>query len=63
MIQTLQHYEFAILIPLLGGLLVLLFHNHENFREACSIVHGIVLFLYIVQLIGLTSGDNTALFL
>ncbi len=58
MIQALQHYELAVLIPLLGGLLILLFHNHTKTREACSIFVGIILFLYITQLIGLVTEDD-----
>jgi len=57
MVQTLQHYELAVLIPLLGGLLILLFHNHTKIRETCSIFVGIILFLYITQLIGLVTED------
>ena len=57
MVQTLQHYELAVLIPLLGGLLILLFHNHTKIRETCSIFAGIILFLYITQLIGLVTED------
>ncbi len=48
--QLLQHYELALLIPLLGGLLILLLHNHAQLREASSIITGVCLFLYIVQL-------------
>jgi len=39
-----------LLIPLLGGLLILLLRNHPQLREASSIVTGVCLFLYIVQL-------------
>ncbi len=58
MFQLLQHYELAVVIPLLGGLFVLLFHGHAQFREASSIVTGVCLFLYILQLVRL--GGETA---
>ncbi len=51
MAQLLQHYELAILIPLLGGLLILIFHNHSQLREISSIATGIVLFIYVLQLL------------
>ena len=50
MLQVLQHYEIAILIPLLGGLLILLLHKHVQIREASSIFTGIILFLFVFQL-------------
>ncbi len=51
MIQFLQHYELAVLIPLFGGLPILLFHNHAQLREASSIIFGVILFLYVTQLL------------
>ena len=51
MIQILQHYELALLIPLFGGLLILLLNKHAQFREAISVLTGVILFLYITQLI------------
>jgi len=53
MSQLFQHYEIAILIPLFAALLVLLFHKHQQLREASSVLAGIVLFLYITQLVSL----------
>jgi len=50
MLQILLHYELAVLIPLIGGLLILLFHKHAQLRETSSIFIGIILFLYITQL-------------
>ncbi len=50
MAQILQHYEFAVLIPLLGGLLILFFHKYEQLREASSIFTGFILFLYVLLL-------------
>lgn len=50
MVSLLQHYELALLIPLLGGALILLFRNHPLLRETTSILTGICLFLYVIQL-------------
>ena len=51
MLQLFQHYEIAILIPLVAALLVLLFHKHEQLREVSSILTGIILFLFVTQLL------------
>ena len=53
MMQFLEHLELAILIPLLGGIFVLAFHSRPRLREASSILAGVLLFLYITQLLGL----------
>ena len=50
MFQVLQHYELAIVIPLLGALFILVFHKYEQLREASSILAGLCLFLYVYQL-------------
>ena len=51
MIQLLQHYELAVLIPLFGVLPILLFHNHAQLRESSSIIVGVILFLYVTLLL------------
>ena len=58
MILLLQHLELALLIPLLGGALVLLFRNRPRLREASSLFAGILLFLYITQLLGLYHASS-----
>ncbi len=52
MTDFLQHFELAISIPLLAGLLILLFRNHAQLREASSLLAAIILFLFTAQLIG-----------
>ncbi len=51
MSQLFQHYEIAILIPLVAAILVLVFHKNAQLRETCSILAGIILFLFVTQLI------------
>ena len=51
MSELFQHYEIAIIIPAIAALLVAAFHNKSNLREASSIIVGIILFLYISQLL------------
>ena len=60
MTQLLQHLELSILIPLLGGVFVLAFRNRPRLREASSILAGILLFLYVTQLLGLDPGQAHA---
>ncbi len=48
----LQHIELALLIPLLGGIMVLLFHDRPKLRETSSLLAGILLILYVTQLLG-----------
>ncbi len=48
----LQYFELTIAIPLLAGLLILLFRNHAQLREASSLLIAVILFLFTVQLIG-----------
>lgn len=52
MTLLLQHLELVLLIPLLGGIMVLLFRDRPGFRETSSLLAGIILFLYITQLLG-----------
>ena len=59
MTQLLQHYELAVLIPLLGGLLVVVFHKHPPLREASSLLAGAGLLFFVTQLLGL--ADSSAL--
>ena len=47
-----QHFELAIAIPLLVALLVLLFRNHAQLREASSLLGAVLLFIFTAQLIG-----------
>ncbi len=49
--QLLQHYEFAILIPIVAGLLILLLDNAPTLREAISIIAGICLFTFVLLLV------------
>lgn len=58
MTQILQHLELAILIPLLGGILILAFHNRPTLREVSSILAGVILFLYVTRLLGLDPGQT-----
>lgn len=53
----LQYFEIAILLPVLAGAFVLLFNQREQLRELSSIVIGILLFLFISQLIGYIEHD------
>ncbi len=50
--QFLQHFEFAVVIPLVASLLILLFRNHEQLREASSLLVAIGLFIFTAQFIG-----------
>ena len=52
MTDFLQHFELAIIIPLLAGLFILLFRNHAQLREASSLLIAVILFLFTAQLIG-----------
>ncbi|QMU61897.1 MAG: monovalent cation/H+ antiporter subunit D family protein [Gammaproteobacteria bacterium] len=52
MTVLLQQFELAIVIPLLAGLLVLLFRNHASLREASSLLAAVLLFIFTAQLIG-----------
>ena len=60
MTLLLEHLELSILIPLLGGVFVLAFRNRPRLREASSILAGILLFLYVTQLLGLDPGQAHA---
>lgn len=51
MTELLQHFELAIIIPLLAGLLVLLFRNNPQLREASSLGVAAILFIFIAQLL------------
>jgi len=50
--QLLQHFELAIAIPLLASILILLFKNNSQLREASSLFVAVLLFIFIAQLIG-----------
>ncbi len=52
MTALLQQFELAIVIPLLAGLLILLFRNHATLREASSLFVAVLLFIFTAQLIG-----------
>ena len=52
MAGILQQFELAIVIPLLAGLLVLLFRNHASLREASSLLIAVILFIFTAQLLG-----------
>lgn len=58
MLQLFQHYEIAILIPVIAALLVLLLHKHEQLREASSVLAGIILFLFVTQLVNLEQASE-----
>ena len=58
MIQLLQHYELAVLIPLFGVLPILLFHNHAQLRESSSIIVGVILFLYVTLLLAFVHEES-----
>ena len=55
----LQHFEFSILIPLLAGIFILVFHNHAQLRESSSLLGAIALFIFILQFIGSEQSDTT----
>ncbi|MDE0412361.1 MAG: proton-conducting transporter membrane subunit [Gammaproteobacteria bacterium] len=46
-----EHLELAILIPMLGGLCILVFRNRPKLRETSSILAGALLFLYVTRLL------------
>lgn len=48
----LQRCELAIAIPLLAALLILVFRNHAQLRETCSLLVAIALFIFTAQFIG-----------
>ena len=48
---TLQYFELAILFPVLAGVLVLIFNENIQLRELSSILIGLILFLFITQLV------------
>ena len=50
--QLAQHFELAIIIPLLAGLLILLFRNHVQLREGVSLFAAIGLFIFTAHFIG-----------
>ena len=52
MTEFLQQFELAIVIPLLAGLLVLLFRNHASLRDASSLLIAVLLFIFTAQLLG-----------
>jgi len=51
MTEFLQHFEFSIAIPFLAGLLILLFHNQQQLREASSLLAAVILFIFTAQLL------------
>jgi multicomponent Na+:H+ antiporter subunit D len=57
--QFLHHYELAIAIPLLAGLLILLFHRHAQLREVSSLLSAVLLFVFTLQYIGSESLGTT----
>jgi multicomponent Na+:H+ antiporter subunit D len=57
--QFLHHYELAIAIPLIAGLLILLFHRHAQLREASSLLSAVLLFVFTLQYIGSESLGTT----
>lgn len=57
--QFLHHYELAIAIPLIAGLLILLFHRHAQQREASSLLSAVLLFIFTLQYIGSESLGTT----
>ncbi len=54
-----QHFELAIVIPLLASLLILLFRNHSQLREASSLIVAVLLFIFTAQLIGTEQQEIT----
>ncbi len=52
MTALLQHFELAIVIPLIAGLLILLFRNHATLRETSSLLVAVLLFIFTAQLVG-----------
>jgi len=59
MTALLQHFELAIVIPLLASLLILLFRNQPQLREASSLLVAVLLFIFTAQLIGTEQHDVT----
>ncbi len=59
MTEFLQHFELAIAIPLLAALLIIVFRNHAQLREASSLLVAIILFIFTAQLIGSEQQDIT----
>ena len=53
----LQRCELAIAIPLLAALLILVFRNHAQLREACSLLVAVGLFIFTAQFIGSETQD------
>jgi len=51
MSELLQHFELAIVIPLIAGFFILLFRKHEQLREASSLIVAVILFLFTAQLL------------
>ena len=59
MIELTKHFELAIVIPLIASLLILLFRNHPQLREASSLIAAVLLFIFTAQLIGTEQQDIT----
>ena len=57
MVEITKHFELAIVIPLIASLLILLFRNRPQLREASSVVVAVILFIFTAKLIG-TEQDN-----
>ena len=63
MTQLLQHFELAVLIPLIASFLILLFRNHPQLREASSLLLAVGLFIFTSQFIQTAqSGETHTLF-
>jgi len=51
MTEPLQHFEIAIVIPLIACALILLFRNNPQLREASSLLIAVVLFIFTALLL------------
>jgi len=51
MTELLQHFEIAIVIPLIACALILLFRNNPQLREASSLLIAVVLFIFTALLL------------
>jgi len=63
MTELLQHFELAIVIPLIAAMLILLFRKNPQLREASSILIAVILFLFTAQLLNSDHiGTSSTLF-